>query len=116
MRLHEIKACSVTEQEKETLLPRYFTTLLGGFVTNFGGGHTTNVVVAAACPKRFVALHSYEPESLFIAVCIVMDSLNKVTLLCGKTPRPVSFVHVAVGDGKPVTWHRGSLMFCPVLA
>ena len=50
MRLHEIKACSVTEQEKETLLPGYFTTLLGGFVTNFGGGHTTNVVVAAACP------------------------------------------------------------------
>lgn len=45
-----------------------------------------------------------------------MDSLNKVTLFCGKAPRPVNFVHVKVGDGKPVTWHRGSLMFCPVLA
>ena len=85
-------------------------------MTNFGGGHTTKVVVASACPKRLVALHSYEPESLFIAVCIVMDSLNKVTLFCGKTPRPVNFVHVTVGNGKPVTWHRGSMMFCPVLA
>ena len=103
MRLEEIKACSVTEQEKERLLPGYFKTLLGGFVTNFGGGHTTNVVVASACPKRLVALHSYEPESLFIAVCIVINSLNKVTLFCGKTPRPVNFVHVTVGNGKPVT-------------
>ena len=37
-----------------------------------------------------------------------------MTLFFGKIP--VNFVHVTVGDGKPVTWHRGSLMFCPVLA
>ena len=40
IRLHEIKACLVTEQEQETLPPGYFPTLLRGFVTNFGGGHT----------------------------------------------------------------------------
>ena len=114
MRLHEIDACSVAKQSSEKSFPAVLTTLLGGFVRNFGGGKTTNVVVADASPKRFVALHSYEPESLLIAVRKVINSLNNVTLFFGKTP--VNFVHVTVGDGKPVTWHRGSLMFCPVLA
>jgi len=116
MRLHEIDACSVAKQSSEKSPPGLLTAILGGLVMNFGSGNTTNVVVADACPKRLVALHSYEPESLVIALCIVMDSLNKLTLFCGKTPRPVNFVHVTVGNGKPVTWHRGSLMFCPVLA
>ena len=90
------------------------TAILGGLVMNFGGGNTTNVVVADASPKRFVALHAYEPESLLIVLRKVINSLHKVTLFFGKTP--VNFVRVTVGDGKPVTWHRGSLMFCPVLA
>lgn len=102
MRLHEIDACSVAKQPSEKSFPAVLTTLLGGFVRNFGGGKTTNVVVADASPKRFVALHSYEPESLFIAVRKVIKSLKKVTLFFGKTP--VNFVHVTVDDGKPVTW------------
>ena len=114
MPLHEIDACSVAKQSSEKSPPGVLTALLGSFVRNFGGGNTTNVVVADASPKRFVALHSYEPESIFIVVRKVINSLNKVTLFFGKTH--VNFVYVTVGDGKPVTWHRGSLMFCPVLA
>ena len=114
MRLHEIDACSVAKHSSEKSPPAVLTALLGGFVRNFGGGNTTNVVVADASPKRFVALHAYEPESLLIVLRKVINSLDKATLFIGKTP--VNFVHVTVGDGKPVTWHRGSLMFCPVLA
>ena len=101
MRLHEIDACSVAKQSSEKSPPGVLTALLGGFVMNFGGGNTTNVVVADASPKRFVALHAYELESLLIVLRKVINSLDKVTLFFGKTP--VNFVHVTVGDGKPVT-------------
>ena len=114
MRLHEIDACSVAKHSSEKSPPAVLTALLGGFVKNFGGGNTTNVVVEDASPKGFVALHAYEPESLLIVLRKVINSLDKATLFIGKTP--VNFVHVTVGDGKPVTWHRGSLKFCPVLA
>ena len=85
----------------------------GGLTVKRGNSTTLSCVTAESCPKKFDASHLYRPESLFWAPSI--DNRPSFWRVLAYTRFPGFLTQVTFGDGKPVTWHTGKVMFLPLI-
>ena len=87
----------------------FTSSLADGLTVNCSSSTTIRWVTADSCPKIFIALHLYKPESLFCAFIIDRCRSFEIALACAISPCTLD--HVITGGGEPVTWHFGKLIF-----
>ena len=85
----------------------------GGLTVKRGNSTTLSCVTAESCPKTFEASHLYRPESLFLTPST--DNRPSFWRVLACTRFPGFLRQVIFGDGKPVTWHTGKVMFLPLI-
>ena len=83
----------------------------GGFTVNLGMDRTTNCVMALALPIKFVASHTYIPESPTVVLTMVKFSFLEKLRFSGRLEKTRD--QVTVGIGNPVAMHVGKATSFP---